>query len=264
MQGRIMTRLVKSKFFIRFLYHFVRLYSRTFSITVENEKTWRNHADAGGKVLLCCWHQHFFSFIRYFQEYRCYSPSIMISQSSDGELIAGIARLSGWQTIRGSSSREGAKALRQMIRKLRSATLAAHIVDGPRGPAGFVKDGVVHMAKLTGASIVPAYAIPERAWYFNSWDQFCLPKPFSKVTLRFGDMISIEDASSDKLFEEQRQRLESIMLTTCRPTRKPSRTMAAPMREGPADILPVNTPEPSVAAPPCPLPHLTSSPSHTP
>ncbi|MEJ2691248.1 MAG: hypothetical protein P8130_15165 [Deltaproteobacteria bacterium] len=53
------------------------------------------------------------------------------------------------------------------------------------------------MAKSTGALIVPAYAIPERAWYFKSWDRFCLPKPFSKVTLRFGDMISVQDAGND-------------------------------------------------------------------
>ncbi|MEJ2691247.1 MAG: DUF374 domain-containing protein [Deltaproteobacteria bacterium] len=89
-------------------------------------------------MLLCSWHQHFFPFIRYFQGYRCYNPRLMISQSSDGELIAGVAKLSGWQAICGSSSREGAKALRQMIRKLRSANLALHIVEGPLGPAGFV------------------------------------------------------------------------------------------------------------------------------
>lgn len=218
MHNKMMTRLIKSKFFIRFLYRLIRLYSWTFSLTVENEKPWRDYANAGGKVLLCSWHQHFFSFIRHFQSYRCYNPSIMISQSSDGELIAGVAQLTGWQTIRGSSSREGAKALRQMIRKLRTTRLALHIVDGPLGPAGFVKNGVVHMAKLTGALIVPVYAIPERAWYFKSWDQFCLPKPFSKVTLRFGDMISVQEASNDTLLGEQRQRLESIMLTTCRPT----------------------------------------------
>ena len=142
----------------------------------------------------------------------------MISQSSDGELIAGIAQLTGWQTVRGSSSKDGAKALRQMVRKLRETTLAAHLVDGPRGPAGFVKNGAVHLAKLTGALIVPAYAIPERAWYFNSWDHFCLPKPFSKVILRFGDMISVHDGSSDRSLEDLRQSLETVMLAACRPT----------------------------------------------
>lgn len=222
MKSRILTNLVKSKIFIWFLYRFIRLYSRTFFISIENEKTWRDYADAGGKVLLCCWHQHFFSFIRYFQAYRRYSPSIMISQSSDGELVAGVAKLSGWQPIRGSSSRGGTKALRQMVRKLKSARLAVHIVDGPRGPAGFVKNGSVYLAKLTDAMIVPAYSIPERAWYFKSWDQFCLPKPFSKVTLRFGDMINVKDASSETLIEEHRQSLETIMLTACKPTMKGS------------------------------------------
>ena len=219
MHNQLRTKLVKSKYFIWLLYHFIRLYSWTFSLTVENEKPWRDYADAGGKVLLCSWHQHFFSFIRNAPVYRCYNPSIMISQSGDGELIAGVAQMSGWQTARGSSSRGGSTALRQMIKKLRLARLAHHVVDGPRGPAGFVKNGVVHLANVTGAVIVPAYAITENAWYFKSWDQFCLPKPFSKVILRFGEMINVHDASNDTLIEDQRQSLETIMLAVCKPTK---------------------------------------------
>ena len=218
MQNKIMTKLVNSSLCIRLLYHLVRLYSWTFSLTVENEDLWRGYADAGGKVLLCSWHQHFFSFIRYFRRYRHYNPSIMISQSSDGELIAAIAQLTGWQPIRGSSSKGGAKALRQLIRKLRSARLAVHIVDGPRGPAGFVKNGAIELARLTGALIVPVYAITERAWYFKSWDQFCLPKPFSKVIIRFGDTINVLEAGNERLIEEQRKGLETIMLAACKPT----------------------------------------------
>ncbi len=89
---------------------------------------------SGGRVLLCVWHQQFFCAIRHFQNYRELNPALMISKSKDGEMIAEVARRSGWHAVRGSSSNGGKSALRQMIECLRKSGLAAHIVDGPTGP----------------------------------------------------------------------------------------------------------------------------------
>jgi lysophospholipid acyltransferase (LPLAT)-like uncharacterized protein len=203
-----------SKTFIHILYRFIRAYSWTFRLKVENEKPWLEHVDAGGRVLLCCWHQQFFPCIRYFKKYSGYKPSLMISQSSDGEMIAGVANLTGWHTVRGSSSRDGQQALRQMIQRLRVTGLAAHIVDGPRGPAGIVKRGVIHLAKDAEAMIVPAHTTAKKAWHFNSWDRFFLPKPFSKVIIRFGQMITVQKTEDINLIEKQRKSLEEIMLPT--------------------------------------------------
>ena len=84
--------IVKTKQFHSFLYQFIRLYSSTFRLKVENEKKWMDYFRRGGRVLLCTWHQHFFAAIRHFQTYRDFKPSLMISKSSDGEIIAGVAR----------------------------------------------------------------------------------------------------------------------------------------------------------------------------
>ncbi|MBN2039067.1 MAG: lysophospholipid acyltransferase family protein [Spirochaetes bacterium] len=203
--------LITSKIFIGILYRITRIYSRTFRLTVENEKIWIDHLKTGSGVLLCTWHQHFFSFIRYFQNYKSYEPSLMISQSKDGDIVAGVAKLSGWYTARGSSSKDGKKALQEMIERLKMTGLAAHIVDGPRGPAGIVKKGAINLAISAQAVIVPVYAIAEKAWYFNSWDRFMLPKPFSKVTIRFDNMIKINKKNNIDSVEEQRKNLEEIM-----------------------------------------------------
>jgi len=136
----------------------------------------------------------------------------MISQSQDGELIAGIFKKCGWFPVRGSSSRGGGQALKMMIEKLKETGLAAHIVDGPRGPAGKVKDGVIRLAQATGAVIVPFYISADRAWYFNSWDRFLVPKPFARATLSFGDMIKLSFTENQDELEKQRQHLENIML----------------------------------------------------
>jgi lysophospholipid acyltransferase (LPLAT)-like uncharacterized protein len=136
----------------------------------------------------------------------------MISQSQDGEMIAGVAAKSGWLPVRGSSSRGGSQALKILVERLKETGLAAHIVDGPRGPAGKLKHGAIHLAQATGAAIVPTYISAEKAWYFNSWDKFLLPKPFSRVTLRFGDMINLSATGNPEELERQRKYIEDIML----------------------------------------------------
>ena len=194
-------------------YHLIRIYSRTFRFRVENEKPWLEYLQNGGRVLLCCWHQQFFSAIRHFKTYAAYHPALMISKSKDGDIIARIAEKTGWRTVRGSSSSDGKKALEGMIDHLLQAGFAGHVVDGPRGPAGIVKAGVVRLARATGAVVVPFYASTDRAWYFNSWDRFMLPKPFACVTLRFGEMLDLTSGVSEDDFERQRIRLQEIMQT---------------------------------------------------
>jgi lysophospholipid acyltransferase (LPLAT)-like uncharacterized protein len=192
-------------------YHLIRAYSSTFRLHVENEKPWLDHLNDGGRVLLCCWHQQFFAAIRHFRTYAVYHPALMISQSNDGDIIAGIAGKSGWHAVRGSSSRAGSRALKEMIGRLKQSRLAAHVVDGPRGPAGVVKAGVVSLARSSGAVVVPVYASADRAWYFNSWDRFMLPKPFARVTLRFGGMLDLNAGAGGDDFEIQRLRIQQIM-----------------------------------------------------
>ncbi|HQL90687.1 MAG TPA: lysophospholipid acyltransferase family protein [Syntrophales bacterium] len=202
------------------LYLIIRLYSRTFRMTVENETEWMDHLKAGGTVLLCSWHQQFFSAIRHFQSYAPYRPSLMISHSRDGDIIAGVAEKSGWHAVRGSSSRGGGSALKEMVERLRQSRLAGHIVDGPKGPAGVVKAGAISLARATGAVIVPLFTSADRAWYFNSWDRFMIPKPFARVTLRFGRMIDLNDAREGEDFEGHRAALEVAMLPGLIPCRQ--------------------------------------------
>lgn len=194
------------------IYFILYLYSLTLRITVENEETWMAYLKKGGKVLLCTWHQQFFAAIQHFKSYKSFRPSLMISKSQDGEIIARIAQKQGWQTVRGSSSRGGGKALKQMIERLRQSGLAAHIVDGPKGPSGVIKDGVISLAHAAQAAVVPFYTTADRAWYFKSWDRFMLPKPFARVTIRFGQLIHFPVENDKQTFENQRSHLERIML----------------------------------------------------
>lgn len=205
-------RLLYSRGFARMVYYLIRMYSSTFRLTVINEAPWRQHLESGGKVLICTWHQQFFSLIRHFKSYTPHRPGLMISRSADGELIAGVASFSGWCPVRGSSSRGGREALFQMVDHLMENGLAAHILDGPRGPAGEVKNGAVKIAMDAGARMVPVYVEADAMWLFNSWDRFFIPKPFTRVRIRFGDMLPEIPPTDDRSsLEHHRNALESHM-----------------------------------------------------
>jgi lysophospholipid acyltransferase (LPLAT)-like uncharacterized protein len=98
--------------------------------------------------------------------------SVMISQSKDGELIAGALKYYGAVAVRGSSTRGGSAALREIIRAGRAGMNLAFTPDGPKGPARIAKDGVVYAAQATGLPIVPivfaakkkSYCTPGTGW----------------------------------------------------------------------------------------------------
>lgn len=194
---------------VPFMYRLVRLYSFTFRFNVKKEEEWLSRKENGTTIILACWHQQFFSVIRYFKKYKKYHPCLMISPSKDGEVVARIAKKTGWHPVRGSSSRDGAKAMIKSIRIIRKSGLAAHVIDGPRGPAGIVKLGLAQLGKAVNAEIVPFYVKSESYWQFNSWDKFFIPKPFSKVELIYDNPIKIDYKSSS--IEEITQKVQNIM-----------------------------------------------------
>jgi lysophospholipid acyltransferase (LPLAT)-like uncharacterized protein len=103
-----------------------------------------------------------------------------------------------------------------MIDHLSLTGLAGHILDGPRGPVGIVKAGVIELAHAADAVITPFYTSADRAWYFNSWDNFILPKPFAKVLISFGNMIKLLPVEDAIAFECQRLELEKTMIPELR------------------------------------------------
>jgi lysophospholipid acyltransferase (LPLAT)-like uncharacterized protein len=205
------SRIIKSEIFLDIFSGILRTYCRTFRITVINEGSWTDYLRNGGSLLFCCWHQQVFPTLAYIRKFRELSPPLMISLSNDGDIGAGIVRRAGWTPVRGSSSKGGLKALKHMIRELRRSRLAGHIVDGPQGPAGIVKPGTISLALAARAVIVPVSISADRAWFFNSWDRFMLPKPFAGIQFRFGEMIHLNGSEGKADAEDWRRHLESVM-----------------------------------------------------
>ena len=128
--------------------------------------------------------------------------AVMISEHSDGEIIARVAHRLGYRTVRGSTSRGAARALLAACRELESRVSLAVTPDGPRGPAHSVAPGAAMIAQRTGAPLLPVSATASSAWRLKSWDGFMIPRPFATITVAYGDPIfvradSVRDAAAE-------------------------------------------------------------------
>jgi lysophospholipid acyltransferase (LPLAT)-like uncharacterized protein len=123
--------------------------------------------------------------------HRHYGFATLISLHRDGDYISGVVEKWGFQVLRGSSSRGGTQALRQMVRLLRGGTGIAVTPDGPRGPRQEMKPGPLLAAQMAGVPVIPVSAGADRAWWFEGWDRFMVPKPFSRIRLKYGEPVEI-------------------------------------------------------------------------
>lgn len=117
--------------------------------------------------------------------------TVLASRSEDGAIAACYAASFGIGVVRGSSSRGGATALRTLTAALRSGSDVVIVPDGPRGPSGRVQPGVVALAALSGALIVPFAFSACPARRLRTWDAFLLPAPFARAAAVFGAPLAI-------------------------------------------------------------------------
>ena len=171
-----------------------------------------NYLEAGVKGIAAIWHQRFMGALGYAKKFSVISPAVIVSQSPDGEWIAQLIRYLGIKAIRGSSTRGGREAMLEMIHHLIDNQAAIHAVDGPQGPKGVVKPGIIRMAQMTNGGICPVYISVNRAWIVRSWDRFLIPKPFSRILIRWGEPVFIPENSNKQTLESIRQELEKIMI----------------------------------------------------
>lgn len=139
---------------------------------------------------------------------------VLISKSKDGDVVAHAISRMGFKMIRGSKGRKGAvEATMQMIDILKNNENCAMMVDGPRGPARVVKDGIIKIAKLSGKPIVPM------CWYssnFNwvtlpSWDGLKMPILDVRLINLYGKPIYVPEDADDEIIENKRKELQESL-----------------------------------------------------
>lgn len=178
---------------------------------------WRDYKEAYARMpntINAFWHNRLFLMTWF---WRGFDSAVLVSESFDGEYIARTAQRFGFPVIRGSSTRGGSKALRQMARVMRSGTRMSITIDGPKGPRCQVKPGVVMLAASTGVPIVPMLPQAKHYWEMNSWDRLQIPKPFTTAKVFVGEpvFVSREDIKGgiEPKVEELQKRFEGLQ--TC-------------------------------------------------
>ena len=198
---------------IEFGYGLFRLWAKTLRLELEDP-----HNSVAlvrdRPVIFAIWHNRLLMLPPPFDRWFPTRQSIgLISVSRDGDLVSLLIERSGYGTIRGSTSRKGVIALRQLVEALASGSNVLFTPDGPRGPVYQVSPGVIFVAQKSGAPIVPLHMEYSSSWRLKSWDRFCVPRPFSKVRFILGAAFRVESTADTEQFEAERLRLEEAMMS---------------------------------------------------
>ena len=143
---------------------------------------------------------------------------LLASHHGDGELIARAMSRFGMIMVRGSTHRPGhdrdrggTAAMRQMLNILKAGNSIGLTPDGPRGPAMRMSEGVIALARLSGAPIVPVTICTRRHHTFNSWDRFRLALPFSRGAMVIGEPVTVARKIDAEAQEAARQQVEAAL-----------------------------------------------------
>jgi lysophospholipid acyltransferase (LPLAT)-like uncharacterized protein len=156
---------------------------RLLTSTVRLEPTDAVAAGAVGPVIFACLHRDILPCLLFVRAAR---PHLLVSGSDDGAILVAALAGTGFGFVRGATGEGGGRALVELRRILDGGGAVGVAVDGPKGPFGEIRDGVTHLARLTGRPLVPLVAEPGGAVRLRTWDRTVVPLPGSRVIIRVG------------------------------------------------------------------------------
>ena len=203
----------RARLLIAVCYRIFQLWVRTLRFEID-DRAGIVGKPPRGRFIATVWHNRLFLFPyavrRFLPETR---GAALVSASRDGAMLAQILKRFDFDAVRGSSSRRGATALLELADVIARGGEAAITPDGPRGPAYHLSGGIISLAQISGADILPMNFEFSRSWRLNSWDRFIVPKPFSRVRVVFGERYRVRQTATEEQFEDERERLRNAMMS---------------------------------------------------
>ena len=228
---------------------FIRLLFLTTQWTVVCPPDTERCLAKGRPFIACFWHGRMIMMRAALP--RGITMHVLISEHRDGQLISRALASLGVATVAASSRHGGAAALRSIHRLLARGESVGITPDGPRGPRMRAKPGAIKAAQLSGVPILPISGAVGRRQILGTWDSFCLPLPFSRGVIHWGEPIEVPRDADDAELERLRRLLEDhLNRLTADADRRFGQAAIAPAAENPAATGPAATgPAPADSGP---------------
>jgi len=195
---RLMRSAVTRRILSGIAYLYMRLVYATTRWTVEGQEHPLRLAEKGKPCIASFWHGRMFMLpmelrrVAHVFGFKGPLPvHMLISAHGDGRAISDVIRYTKIKTIEGSTNDGGSKALRAILTCLQAGDYIGITPDGPNGPAMRATTGVVTIAKLSGAPILPFTYATSRRRILDTWDRFHLPLPFGRGVFLWGEPIAV-------------------------------------------------------------------------
>ncbi|MEW5721888.1 MAG: lysophospholipid acyltransferase family protein [Thermodesulfobacteriota bacterium] len=174
---------------------FLKFWSRTVRTRIVGLARTQEHP----RVAYAHWHGDELALLPRFGRLH---PTVLVSHSRDGEAMARAASYLGYRVARGSSTRGAVGGLVALIKAVKQGHNAVLAVDGPQGPRGVCKPGIVRLAQKTGVPLFPVGVAVSRKYIFKkTWNQVYLPLPCSRQVVFFGPPLSFPPRADDEEME---------------------------------------------------------------
>ena len=192
---------------------YIRLVWATGRWEIRNGATPEKFWNEGQPFIIAFWHGRLLILPAMWP--RTSKISMLISMHRDGELIAKAIGYFGHGTVRGSASkagstkdRGGAAALRGMLKALKANEYVGITPDGPRGPRMRASEGIVTVARMSGAPIIPCSFSARRRYVLGTWDRFIIPLPFTRGVIVWGEPITVARDADARALDDARLAIE--------------------------------------------------------
>lgn len=187
---------------------FIRALASTWRVEWRGQGNLDKARNETGQVIFAFWHGRLLALA---WAHRGRNIHVLASEHYDGDLMGRIIERLGFGHVKGSTTRGGARAIRDLAKLLRRAIDIGLAVDGPRGPRSIVKQGAVEIGRLASSAIIPVTSSARTRRLLGSWDRFQLPAPFTKVIVEYGEPVIVPDRADSAKIEGERLRLEEIL-----------------------------------------------------
>ncbi len=201
-------RQIASKLLPPLVWGLIQLIWKTCKVQhVIGEEHLQSLLESREPFIPCYWHQQQIFGVRYLLETAARHPELnlgyLISPSADGDIASKMLSRDSVHIIRGSATRGGAQALREIYTAIRKEKISPIVTpDGPTGPIYQCKPGVPMLAQLSRAPLLPLSYASTRVWKLRSWDAFMIPVPFSRIVIGIGEPLVVDKAMAEDNFSD--------------------------------------------------------------